>query len=343
MRIALFCLPILFPVAAGAWLLLGDRHPTAAHGAAESGDAGHGHEKEKSHDHKPPPAGGHDEAIPGESVESAPGQGDSHAEDGASHKDAEKKGLSADHAESPVSPPKSAHGDEHPQPDASKSEHSAPDHTAPVADHAQSAAPHAPSHGKEITEAEDVWTTLLEGNQRFLEGKPARRDLVSLRKELAKGQHPKVIVLGCADSRVSPSLVFDQTLGELFEVRVAGNIADPAALGSIEYAVEHLHSEVLLVLGHEKCGAVAAAAAGGQLPTANLEAIVRKITPAIDDLQSKATGDALLRQCEEANVRRSARDLIRSSPIIRKHLEEGKLTIFLAVYKLATGEVKRIE
>jgi carbonic anhydrase len=97
----------------------------------------------------------------------------------------------------------------------------------------------------------------MAGNKRFVAGKPRAHALVSLRRKLASRQQPNVIVLSCSDSRVSPELVFDQTLGELFVVRTAGNVADPVGLGSIEYAVDHIHSPVLVVLGHQKCGAVA--------------------------------------------------------------------------------------
>src|SRR5438105_3680928 len=108
---------------------------------------------------------------------------------------------------------------------------------------------------------------LKDGNARFAADKPNKRDVgADKRKELAKGQHPFAIVLTCADSRVAPELLFDAGLGELFVLRVAGNIADPAVVGSIEYAVEHLHTPLIVVLGHESCGAVAAALDGAKLP-----------------------------------------------------------------------------
>jgi carbonic anhydrase len=200
-------------------------------------------------------------------------------------------------------------------------------------------------HGTENEQvrAERLWIELLAGNRRFIEGKPSPREYVNTRQELAKGQFPRVIVLGCADSRVGPELVFDKNLGELFVVRTAGNIADPVALGSIEYAVEHLHASLLVVLGHEKCGAVAAAAAGGKMPTQNLEAIVKKILPALKPLQQGgATGDLLTSLGVEANARLCARDLVKNSEILRHEYEEGKLMIIPAVYRLASGEVTRI-
>ena len=204
--------------------------------------------------------------------------------------------------------------------------------TAPAADH----------HDVLMT-PEDIWQDLMEGNKRFIAGAPRAREFVHAREELAKGQHPKVIVLGCADSRLSPELIFDKGLGDLFVVRTAGNIADEVALGSLEYAVEHLHASVLVVLGHEKCGAVAAAASGGKMPTPNLEEIVDKISPAIRRLKREGTpADQLAARGVEANVHLSAKDLLRHSPILRKEVGEKKLTVMKAVYRLGTGEVARL-
>jgi len=190
--------------------------------------------------------------------------------------------------------------------------------------------------------AEAAWADLTQGNRRFVAGKPRARSLVLARKRLAQGQHPKAIVLGCSDSRVSPTLVFDQSLGDLFVVRTAGNVADPVALGSIEYAVEHLHVRLLLVLGHERCGAVTAAASGEKMPTPNLEALVAKIAPAITRVKDRATGDQLITLGVEANVDQSAADIVAQSPIVRKAVEAGTLGIVRAVYRLASGEVVRL-
>lgn len=215
--------------------------------------------------------------------------------------------------------------------------------TKEPAEEKKSAKATTPAAEEDKISYERLWIELLAGNKRFMSGNPQARELIKTRQELAEGQHPRVIVLGCADSRVSPELVFDKNLGELFVVRTAGNIADPVALGSIEYAVEHLHASLLVVLGHEKCGAVAAAAGGGKMPTPNLEAIVKKITPALKPLQQGgASGDLLTSLGVEANVRLSARDLVKNSEILRHELDAGKLTIIPAVYRLASGEVNRI-
>lgn len=199
-----------------------------------------------------------------------------------------------------------------------------------------------PTEHKILGTPEEIWTDLMTGNKRFVEGKPKARPLIAARAELYNGQHPQVIVLGCADSRVSPELVFDKNLGELFVVRTAGNVADPIALGSLEYAVDHLYSKVLLVLGHEKCGAVAAAVAGEKMPTANLDAIVAKILPVVERFKNCAQGDQLIGLSVEGNARQSARDIYENSPILQKEVMQSKLTIMTAVYRLKTGEVYRL-
>jgi len=199
-----------------------------------------------------------------------------------------------------------------------------------------------PAPAGKLPSAEEVWAGLVAGNKRFVAGKPKARALGPLRRELAKGQYPSVIVLGCADSRVSPSLVFDQTVGDLFEVRAAGNVADSIAIGSLEYAAAHFHSPVLLVLGHEKCGAVAAVTEAEAAPTPGIEAIVKKISPAVARVKGKATGEALLALAVEANVHQSAQDLLEASPLLRKAVDGGQLTVIKGLYRLATGEVVRL-
>jgi carbonic anhydrase len=207
---------------------------------------------------------------------------------------------------------------------------------APAGDKTKSAA--APARRA----ADEIWDDLLEGNRRFAAGKPQDRTLVHTRQELAKGQKPKVMVLGCADSRVSPTLVFDKSLGDLFVVRTAGNVADPVALGSLEYAAEHLHTELLVVLGHEKCGAVAAAAAGGKIESRNLKAIVSRIAPALKPLREKVQGDELVRLGVEANVHAVAQTILARSKMLAALVQEEKLTIVKAVYRLQSGEIARL-
>lgn len=188
---------------------------------------------------------------------------------------------------------------------------------------------------------EEIWKDLMEGNKRFVEGKHTTPQLVSMRQGLVAGQKPKAIILGCADSRVPPELLFDKNLGEIFVVRDAGNIADPVGLGSIEYAVEHLHVNLIVVLGHESCGAVAAAVSGEEMPTKNLQAIVDRIQPALEGSSTCPIGGKANFDCVKLNVERSAEDVIKQSPIIKEAVKEG-LTVVKAVYKLDTGEVTRL-
>lgn len=189
-------------------------------------------------------------------------------------------------------------------------------------------------------ESEEAWKNLVEGNVRFVEGTSKRREFVARRHELAAGQHPKAIVLTCSDSRLSPEIIFDQSLGDIFVVRTAGNVADPVALGSIEYAAEHLHAKLLVVLGHEGCGAVKAAAGEGDMPSPNLQAIVQLIRPAISDLGTEAEKGGL--KGVRANVRAVSRRIKSDSKIV-EHLEEKKeLEIVDAVYHLYAGKVERV-
>src|SRR5947207_3850110 len=122
-----------------------------------------------------------------------------------------------------------------------------------------------------------IWNELASGNRRFMDGKSEARDLVARRKDLAKTQSPRVAVLSCADSRVPPELVFDEGLGDLFVVRSAGGSADPLAVGSLEYAVEHLGTSLIVVMGHQSCGAVKAACADQKAGSPNLEALIAPI------------------------------------------------------------------
>jgi carbonic anhydrase len=207
---------------------------------------------------------------------------------------------------------------------------------APPAGHSHAAA-------QPTASADQIWSELMEGNKRFVSGKPKPEDLVSIRKSLTKEQHPRVMVLSCSDSRVPPDVVFDATLGSLFEVRTAGNIASPLGLASLEYAFDHLGSTVLVVLGHTKCGAVTAACSGEKMPSPNLQAMVDQIEPAVVKAKQSASGDALIEAAVKENVHQSALDVVAHSEILRHAKEEGKLTIIEAEYQLDTGRVIRLD
>jgi len=148
------------------------------------------------------------------------------------------------------------------------------------------------------------------------------------------------MVLTCADSRVPPELLFDRDLGELFVVRVAGNIADPAGIGSLEYAADHLGSKVLVVLGHEKCGAVTAALSGQEVPTESLKALVAELEPNLRDVPGTGTAPERVAAGVEANVRATVAEISETSPLLDGKAKKGELLVIPAVYDLASGKVR---
>lgn len=186
---------------------------------------------------------------------------------------------------------------------------------------------------------------LMDGNKRYVSGNLMKKDLGDTkRKELAKGQKPFAIVLTCSDSRVPPELLFDQGLGDIFVVRVAGNVVDPISLGSIEYGAEHLNAPLLFILGHSKCGAVVATIDAKGEPEGNIGAIVKKIKPATEKAKKKGgTKDEILETAIQENVKNVYDDVMKNSKIIPHLVEEGKLKVVGGEYSLATGEIKMIE
>jgi carbonic anhydrase len=180
-----------------------------------------------------------------------------------------------------------------------------------------------------------VLADLRAGNDRFRHGAAeSPRRSAERRHAVAGGQSPKAAVLTCSDSRVPPEVLFDQGLGDLFVVRTAGHVVDRAALGSLEYAVEHLHVLVLLILGHSGCGAVSAAVAGEGGP-ANIEWIVNAIRPAAW-ATTIVGGDAVDNAARE-HVRRTAADIVRQSASLREAVERRRLAIVTAFYDLSSG------
>jgi carbonic anhydrase len=156
----------------------------------------------------------------------------------------------------------------------------------------------------------------------------------------SKTQNPRVAVLSCADSRVPPEIVFDQGLGDLFVVRSAGESADPLAVGSLEYAVEHLGTVVIVVMGHQSCGAVKAACSGGKADSPNLEAVVTPIAASCTKVD-KSKPDTFDLAAQD-HVHSVAEELLAKSVILKKAADEGKLKIVEAYYSLDTGEVTKL-
>ncbi|WP_425060305.1 Carbonic anhydrase [Sporomusa carbonis] len=178
---------------------------------------------------------------------------------------------------------------------------------------------------------------LINGNKRYVMERYAKGNIGPTRRlELVKGQDPFAVILGCSDSRIPPEIVFDQGLGDLFVVRTAGQVVDDVVLGSIEYAVDHLAVRLIVVLGHEDCGAVKAALANSQGPC-HIKAITQAIQPAIEKASAQ-TGN-LLENTIKANVDYIIWKLQTSSPILSKAITKKGLQIVGAVKNIGDGSV----
>lgn len=178
---------------------------------------------------------------------------------------------------------------------------------------------------------EEALAKLLEGNKRFVAGTPEAKDMVKRRAELADGQQPLATVVSCSDSRVVPEYIFDVTLGEIFKVESAGNVLDKVGLGSVEYGVGHLHTPLLIVLGHEKCGAVTAAYDGHA--EGNIAAIVKKMAPAIKKAKKGGEKGAEVEEAAAINVKKVMAKL-KKLPPVKAALESGALKIVGMKYSL---------
>ncbi len=192
------------------------------------------------------------------------------------------------------------------------------------------ASPTAPS-----VSADGALQRLKTGNERFAASKvSAGKPVAARRRETAQEQHPFAVIVGCSDSRTAPEIVFDQNIGDLFVVRTAGNLVDDYALGSIEYAVEHLGSRLIVVLGHERCGAVTAALGGSSAP-GHVNALVRDLQPAVRASKGKP-GDALANAIHENDTEMARK--------IHQKAQLGDLAsqvkIVEGYYNLDTGKVE---
>jgi carbonic anhydrase len=194
--------------------------------------------------------------------------------------------------------------------------------------------------------AEEALSRLKEGNARFVSGH-ARFPTVQkeVLADLAKDQQPYATVLGCSDSRVPPELVFDAGFGELFVIRVAGNVLGPSIIGTLQYAATHLHTPLFVVLGHEGCGAVNAAIASkfhGARHQSRIALLLENIVPALDVLDPTLPPAALLDVAVEANVRWTVQKLL-ESPEGKARAAQGDVKLVGAVYDLNTGCVRFLE
>ncbi len=182
---------------------------------------------------------------------------------------------------------------------------------------------------------QEIEQRLIDGNEKFVANKLEGKLQDSNRREsLTKGQEPYAIILSCADSRVVPELAFDAGLGEIFVIRVAGNVANTSSIASIEYAVAHLGSKIIVVLGHQSCGAVTAAVQGGDNGY-HLNHLLSHITPAIAASPSGAEINDIVKK----NAELTASELINRSSIIQKAVDSGEVKIAPAYYNLDTGKV----
>jgi carbonic anhydrase len=186
-----------------------------------------------------------------------------------------------------------------------------------------------------------AWKALIEGNERFVAGRPAHpSQSVEHRASLADGQRPTAVVFGCADSRVAAEIIFDQGLGDMFVVRTAGHVIDSAVLGSIEYAVTVLGVPLIVVLGHDSCGAVQAtlkALDDGVIPRGYVRDLVERVTPSV--LTGRRQGLTLLDEFEAHHVRETAAQLLSRSTAILERIPTGELAIVGVTYHLADGRV----
>ena len=188
-----------------------------------------------------------------------------------------------------------------------------------------------------------VWQRLIAGNMRFVQGLFQGRNLLDLRRTLTQGQQPEAAVLCCSDSRVPAEIIFDQSLGDLFVVRTAGLVLEPTSIGSLEYAVAHLHVPLLVIKGHESCGAVTAAVAHPETDEGHIGAIVQRIAPAaaLARLTGKS-GPDLVEEATEQHLKSLEETLRRESRIIGDALERGSLDLVVAKYLLHSGKVETL-
>jgi carbonic anhydrase len=202
---------------------------------------------------------------------------------------------------------------------------------------------------------DDALQKLMEGNKRYVANQLSSAKLcdLAMRTSLAKSQKPYAVILTCSDSRVPPEIIFDKGLGEIFVIRVAGNVPDPVVLGSIEYAAEHLGSPLVMVLGHERCGAVKASvdAKGKSTGSPNIDAIVKTVAPAVKKATKECEAcrgemkcadskkDEFVECVVDANAKMVAAILTQKSKILRHLVNEKKVKIVAAKYDLDDGTV----
>src|SRR4029453_13067204 len=202
------------------------------------------------------------------------------------------------------------------------------------------------SNAESTVSADEALLGLKAGNERFVAG---TSKFPTMQKEiladLVKGQHPYATILSCSDSRVPPELIFDAGFGELFIVRVAGNVISPEVAGSLQYAGRHLHTPLFVVLGHTNCGAIAAAIETrlhGTRQHSRIQLLLECILPGLSDLDPQLTPEAMLARAREANVGWTMRQIL-ETPEGRERQAEGRVKLVGAIYEIETGRVRFLE
>lgn len=183
---------------------------------------------------------------------------------------------------------------------------------------------------------------LKEGNRRFVSNLKVNRNLLQQANETSDGQHPFAVILSCIDSRTSAELIFDQGLGDIFSVRIAGNIINEDILGSMEFGCKVAGSKIIVVLGHTKCGAVKGAC--DHVEMGNLTALLTKIRPAVDDeittLENRNSNNSeFVENVAVINVKRTVTSIMERSPILKEMIEMGQIGIVGGIHNISTGEV----
>jgi carbonic anhydrase len=201
-----------------------------------------------------------------------------------------------------------------------------------------------PNLDRDLITPKQALDILIEGNERFINNVRVQHDMLNVRDEIKDKQHPFASVLGCSDSRTTVELIFDQNLGDIFSVRLAGNIASRKAIGSLEFSTEYLGSKIIVVMGHSNCGAVKAAC--DNFHGGNIGEIVHLISPAVEeettitqkDQRNSSNNDFVEKVCF-LNVQEQIKRILRYSRIIKNQVQEGKVGLVGGVYDLASGKV----
>ena len=191
------------------------------------------------------------------------------------------------------------------------------------------------THQKEINSSDEALSEMKSGNQRFLDGKPINTNYKSQIEETKNDQHPHTLILSCLDSRIPPEIIFDQGIGNIFVARVAGNIEEPNILGSMEFATKVKGTKLIIVMGHNKCGAVKGAIDDAEL--GNLTQLVAQIKPAI--VGDTTNMENMLNETSKQNVKMTIADILKLSPVISELVKDNEVKIVGAFYDITTGKV----